>query len=98
MNQERDHIEFDGHIFSVDAALIANSFGVSPEHVQLLMREGKITSRCERGIDQDVGRYRLTFFHERRNLSFIVDEAGKIIERCFAVMPRSPRRSSAIQL
>jgi hypothetical protein len=98
MNQERGRIDFDGHSFSVDARLIANSFGISPEHVQPLMREGKLTSRCERGIDQDAGRYRLTFFHGQRNLSFIVDEAGEIIERCFKVTPRQGRRSSAVQL
>jgi hypothetical protein len=98
MNQERNKIDFDGQSFNVDAALIANSFGVGPEHVQPLMREGKITSRCERGIDQDQGRYRLSFFHGQRHLSFIVDEAGEIIERCFKVTPRKGRRSSAVQL
>lgn len=98
MNQERDKIEFDGQSFSVDAALIAKSFGIGPEHVQPLMREGKITSRCERGIDHDAGRYRLTFFHERRHLSFVVDEAGEIIERCFKVTPRTGRGGSAIRL
>jgi hypothetical protein len=97
MNQQRDNIDFDGQSFNVDAALIANSFGIGPEHVQPLMREGKITSRCERGIDQDAGRYRLTFFHGRRNLSFIVDEAGEIIGRCFKVTPEIRRRSSGIQ-
>jgi hypothetical protein len=98
MTRKLDKIEFDGQSFSVDAALIANSFGIGPEHVQPLMREGKITSRCERGIDQDAGRYRLTFFHGRRNLSFIVDEAGEILERCFKVTPRGGRGGSAIQL
>lgn len=98
MNRECEKIDFDGKAFSVDAALIANSFGIGPEHVQPLMREGKITSLCERGIDEDAGRYRLTFFHERRNLSFIIDEAGEIIERCFKVAPRKARRSSPVQL
>ena len=98
MNQEQNKIDFDGQSFNVDAALIANSFGIGPEHVQPLMREGKITSRCERGMDQDAGRYRLSFFHGQRHLSFIVDEAGEIIERSFKVTPRTGRRGSAIPL
>ena len=97
MHQDPDKIDFDGQSFSVDASLIAKSFGIGLEHVQPLMREGKITSRCERGIDEDAGRFRLTFFHERRNLSFIVDESGEIVERRFRVTPRARRRGLAVQ-
>lgn len=97
MNPGQDKIDFDGQSFSVDASLIAASFGIGLERVQPLMREGKITSRCERGIDEDAGRYRLSFFHERLNLSFIVDESGEIVERRFRVVPRGRRRGSTVQ-
>ncbi len=40
--------------------------GLEPFQVQRLMREGKLTSRFERGVDEDDGRYRLTFFHGGR--------------------------------
>jgi hypothetical protein len=74
-------VEFDGESFSVDAALIAESLGIEPTVVRTLMREAKITSRCERGIEQDAGRYRLTFFHGERRLRLIVDAAGEIVDR-----------------
>lgn len=75
-------VDFDGESFNVDAALIAESLGITPTLVQTLMREGRITSRCERGVDQDAGRHRLTFFHGERRLRLVVNEAGDIVERC----------------
>ena len=45
------------------------------------MRAGKITSRSERGVDADIGRYRLTFFSEHRRFRVVVDEAGAILQR-----------------
>lgn len=81
MSSEHGGIEFDGETFSVDAAVIAESFGIAAPLVRSLMREGRITSRCERGIDQDAGRYRLTFFHEDRSVRLVIDESGEIVER-----------------
>jgi hypothetical protein len=46
----------------VDATIVAEGLGIEPSLVQGRMREGKITSQCERGIDEDNGPYRLTFF------------------------------------
>lgn len=67
--------------FCVDAALIADGLGLDPSALQSRMREGYLTSLCERGIDDDAGRFRLTFFHARRRLSLIVDDQGNVIER-----------------
>jgi hypothetical protein len=74
-------IQFEEGSISVDAKLIGKSLGVEVPLVQALMREGKITSICERGIDVDAGTYRLTFFHANRRLRLIVGEAGNIIRR-----------------
>lgn len=90
-NQNR--IDFDGETFSVDAALIGESLGIEPALVQPLMRAGKITSRCERGIDQDAGRYRLTFFHDHRQLNLVIDEAGAIVTRSVESTLNSRRRA-----
>jgi hypothetical protein len=46
-----------------------------------LKRAGAITSRSERGIGEDAGLYRLTFFHAGRRLRLIVDSAGRVIRR-----------------
>ena len=41
----------------------------------------KITVLYERGVDEDAGRYRMTFFHENRRFRLIVDEEGNAIHR-----------------
>lgn len=74
-------IEFEQGAFTVDANVIAAALGIESEHVQPLMRDGKITSVCERGVGEDVGRYRLTFLHAKRAYHLIVDEEGHVIER-----------------
>lgn len=77
----RSGIEFDGETFKVDAALIAEAFGIDARLLRSLMHAGRITSRCERGMDQDAGRYRLTFYHDDRSVRLIVAESGDLIER-----------------
>lgn len=74
-------VEFEDGAISVDAVIIAEGFGIAPALVQRRMREAKITSVCERGVDADAGRHRLTFFYGKRRLHLLVDEAGTIIER-----------------
>jgi hypothetical protein len=65
----------------VDASIVGESLGLEPFEVQSLMRERKLTSSCERGVDEDEGRYRLTFFLGSRRLRLIIDGAGQIIRR-----------------
>jgi hypothetical protein len=81
MNAMRSAIEFEQGAFTVDADVIAAALGIESERVQPLMRDGKITSVCERGVGEDVGRYRLTFLHANRAYHLIVDEEGHVTER-----------------
>lgn len=74
-------VVFEGGEFSVDAAEIAKGLRIHPAKMLAGMRQRRITSLCERGIDEDAGRYRLTFFYARRRFRLVVDEAGTIIER-----------------
>lgn len=64
----------------IDASIVAQALGFEPSFVQTMMREGEITSLCERGVDADAGRHRLTFFHKSRRFRIIVDETGKVIQ------------------
>jgi hypothetical protein len=77
-------VQLEENSISVDAVLIGRSLGIDGDLVQGLMRNGEITSVCERGIDEDAGTYRLTFFHRNRRARFIVDELGNII-RCSTI-------------
>jgi hypothetical protein len=74
-------IVFGDDRIDVDASLIAEGLGVEPARVQPLMQEGKVTSLCERGVDEDAGTYRLTFFTASRRLRMIVNEAGEVVRR-----------------
>lgn len=58
----------------VDARVIADGLGITPNVVQDEIREGKITSRCERGIDEDAGRHRLTFLGHNKRISLLIDD------------------------
>lgn len=74
-------VTVDGAEFGVDAAIIAEGLGIEPAQVLTAMRERRITSLCERGIAEDEGRSRLTFYFGRRRLRLIVDDIGNILER-----------------
>jgi len=75
------NVEIGDEGFVVDAATVAKAFGLSPPEIQPMMRSGVITSRCEKGVDEDAGRWRLTFFHAGRAVRLTVDEAGKLLTR-----------------
>ncbi|MEE1609890.1 DUF6522 family protein [Microvirga sp. CF3016] len=70
----------DGTI-QIDASILAQGLGLGPLEVLDLLRCGDITSRCERGIGEDEGRFRLTFFHAQRRLRVIVDGTGRVLQR-----------------
>lgn len=67
--------------FTVDADLVSAAFGLEPADVPALMRAGGITSRCETGIEEDAGRWRLTFYHGGRALRLTVDSGGRVLKR-----------------
>ena len=56
-------VEFEQGTLSIDATVIGRGLNVEPSLVHGQMREGKITVLCERGVDEDAGRHRLTFFY-----------------------------------
>jgi Family of unknown function (DUF6522) len=74
-------VEIQEGVIQVDANIIGQNLGLEHSEVRRLMREGKLTSSCERGVNEDDGHYRLTFFLGRRRLRLIVDEAGRIIQQ-----------------
>ena len=93
-------VEFEEGALSIDATVIGRGLNVEPSLVQLRMREGKITVLCERGVNEDAGRYRLTFFYENRRFRLIVDEEGNAVQRSTVdfgelPLPASMRKSSA---
>jgi hypothetical protein len=74
-------IEIHDGAFQIDASVLGQGLGLEPSEVPELLRSGAITSRCEKGIEEDEGRYRLTFFHNNRRMRVIVDATGIILQR-----------------
>ncbi len=74
-------IAFSDNTFLVDAALIGALLRVPASGVPALMREGKITSTCERGMDEHEGEFRLTFFYRDRRARLSTDLTGRILRR-----------------
>ena len=93
-------VEFEQGTLSIDAAVLGRGLNVEPSVVPGWMREGKITVLCERGFNEDAGRYRLTFFYENRRFRLVVDEAGDALQRSTVdfgdrPLPASMRKPSA---
>ena len=74
-------VVFEDGAVTVDAAVVAEAFGLVPEEVLRLMRDGAITGRCARGEGGDAGRWRLDVFHGHRALHLVVDGTGRVLWR-----------------
>ena len=90
-------LEIEDGTVQIDATIIAEAFGIAPGRLMDLMREGKVTSLSERGIGEDAGRHRLTFFHDNRRLRIVVNENGDMVQRSVIdfgdhALPASARR------
>jgi Family of unknown function (DUF6522) len=59
-----------------------------------MIRNGEITSLCERGVNEDAGRYRLTFFHKSRRVRLVVDANGTVVQRSIINFGDRPLRAS----
>jgi len=74
-------LEFEDGAIQVDATIVAKGLGMAPANFMELLRQGRITSLCEKGIDADSGRHRLTFFAGNRRFRLVVEESGVIVQR-----------------
>lgn len=74
-------IEISDGTFLVDAALIGQLLHLSEARVPALMREGQLTSACERGMDEHAGEFRLTFFYRNRRARLSTDPTGRILRK-----------------
>ncbi len=81
MAERMSKIEIGLGSLHINASVIAQGLALEPSRVQAMMRKGEITSLCERGVNEDAGRYRLTFFHKSRRFRLVVDGTGTVIQR-----------------
>ncbi len=83
--------------FQLEASVVADTFRVSPAEIMAHIRDGRMTTRCETGIDEDRGRHRLTFFLGNRQARFVIDASGQVLHSsCIDFGERPlPRRGRA---
>lgn len=66
------HIEVDG-------ALVARGLGLPLAGFQQLMEDRKVTVLCERGVGDDAGTYRASFYYEGKRVRLLVDGEGNLL-------------------
>lgn len=74
--------------FVVDAEIIAEALGIAASEIQGLIRSNVISSRCEKGVGEDEGFWRLTFFHSNRAFRLTVGNNTQILSRARFDAPR----------
>ena len=72
-------IEIGPDLIQIDAEVVANALKIAPQDLKAGMREGTVTSRFERGEEEDAGRIRLTFFSATRRARITADTAGRVL-------------------
>lgn len=77
----QQNVEFRDDTFVVDAALVGELLHLPVSGVQTLMRSGRITSVCERGVDEHAGEFRLSFFYGNRRARVLTDMDGHILRK-----------------
>jgi hypothetical protein len=65
----------------VDAAPVAALLGLHPVEFRKLMQSGKITTLCERGVGEDEGRIRATFYCRGKRARLILATDGTVLAR-----------------
>ena len=93
-------VEVSDNTFLVAAELVGELLHIAPKRVPGLMREGRITSACERGMNEHAGEFRLTFFYHNRRARLNTDLAGRILRRSvidfgYQPIPDTLRRAGA---
>ncbi len=88
-------IEFADNRAQIDAGVVARAFQISPEALKTQMREGTITSRFERGMDEDAGKVRLTFYSATRRVRITADDSGAVLKCSAADIARPMPQGAA---
>lgn len=76
-----DQTALPDRAFEIEAIELAPLLRIHAWDVPQLFRRRLITAICEKGVDEDAGLVRLTFFYRSSRARVIVDAAGRILKR-----------------
>lgn len=82
-------IEVSEDMIQIDANILARAFEINVDDLKRHMRDGKITSRAERGEGDDIGKMRLTFSSDDRRIRIVTDDCGALLTCDIARIDRS---------
>ena len=68
----------------IEAGLVASRLGLSVDDFRQLMAAGRIAVLCERGIGEDEGHFRATFYYGDRRARLVVDAEGRPVAAAHA--------------
>lgn len=60
----------------IDGALVARALDLEIEEFRRLMEDRRISVLCERGVGEDEGLYRASFYYGERRARMVVDANG----------------------
>ena len=63
----------------IDGALVARNLGLAPGAFRKLMEDRKVSVLCERGVGEDAGLYRATFYYRDRRFRAVLDPGGRVV-------------------
>jgi hypothetical protein len=66
--------------FEIEARDLGALLGLTEEEVRRRMEAGRITTRIERGLGEDEGRFRVTFTHDDGWVRLVLDAGGKVLK------------------
>lgn len=61
----------------VDARLVAEGLGLPPQEVPAMVADRRIATLCERGVGEDAGLYRFTFYFGHKRFRLTTDADGE---------------------
>lgn len=64
----------------IEGALVARHLGLEPETFRQLMEEHRVAVLCERGVGEDAGLYRATFYYGQRRFRAVLHADGRIVQ------------------
>jgi hypothetical protein len=64
----------------IDGALVARALDLEVDEFRRLMEDRRISVLCERGVGEDEGLYRASFYYGERRARMVVDANGTPVE------------------
>ncbi|WP_373085941.1 DUF6522 family protein [Sneathiella sp.] len=73
-------VSYAGGNITVDADALAPKLGLSAEALKEKMAKGLVTSVAESGVEEDLGRMRLTFYYRARVWRVVLEPDGTLAD------------------